>query len=305
MEISLCLLVKDEERTLEDCLGPIHDLFDDIAVMDTGSTDRTCELLRDRFHIVPCHGRLDEKLCYPRHEARNQLIELSRHPCVFFLDADERITREDAVVLRALPDDPAVSGYFCRWDTITEAGSIEDYKLPLFRRTTCYRGLVHENAQQDLRRRGGTAAWLRTMALVHYPEWRKRDEKSRYYRNSLRNAIEREPEWFRYHWFLGHALYRDGDTEAVRWLEITAASRSCDFPVECLNSHLLLAEILAGSGAASRTKQVLEAGLAFYDAVRDDFEVRVNFRLPGALAQMLEAARTGRLNEVRAYKFPY
>jgi glycosyltransferase involved in cell wall biosynthesis len=305
MQVSLCLLVKDEERTLERCLGPIYDIFDDISVMDTGSTDRTCELLRDRFHIVPSHGRLDAKLCYPRHEARNRLIQLSRHPWVFFLDADERVAREDAVALRAMPDDPAVSGYFCRWDTITEAGAIEDYKMPLFRRTTRYTGLVHENAQQDLRRRGKTAAWLDTMALMHYPECRKRDEKSLYYRNSLRNAIEREPEWFRYHWFLGHALFRDGDAEAVRWLEITAASRSFDFPVECLNSHLLLAEILARPGAVSRTKQVLETGLAFYDAVRDDFEVRVNFRLPAAFAQMLEAAHTGRLDEVRAYKFPY
>jgi glycosyltransferase involved in cell wall biosynthesis len=305
MEVSLCLLVKDEERTIEGCLGPIHDLFDDILVMDTGSTDRTCELLRDRFGVVPSYGRLDEKLCFARRDARNQLIERSRHPWVLFLDADECITREDALALLAMRDDPALSGYFCRWDTVADGSTIEDYKLPLFRRATRYAGLVHENAQQHLRRRGETAAWVDGLAIMHYPEHRKRDDKSHYYRHSLRFALDCDPSWYRYHWFLGYALFRTGSTEAVHWLEAAAGSKSLDFPVECLNSHLVLAEMFARSGDALRTKQVLEAALAFYDVVRDDFEVRVNFRLPGALAHCLQAASTGRLDEVRAYEFPY
>ena len=68
MEISLCLVVKDEERTLEGCLAPIHDLFDDIVVMDTGSSDRTLELLHDRFRVCPLHGVLDERFCFAKFE---------------------------------------------------------------------------------------------------------------------------------------------------------------------------------------------------------------------------------------------
>ena len=72
MQTSLCLLVKDEENTLTECLSPIRDLFDDVVVMDTGSTDRTRELLQERFGITPHRGTLEERLCYSKCDARNQ-----------------------------------------------------------------------------------------------------------------------------------------------------------------------------------------------------------------------------------------
>src|SRR5687768_12348334 len=158
MQISLCLVVKDEERTLENCLAPIRDLFDDVVVMDTGSTDRTCELLRDRFSLHPLHGALDERLCFAKFDARNRVVAQARHPWILFLDADERITRAQATALLDMADDPAVSGFFCAWNTFIDGAMIEDYKLSLFRRDVRYSGLIHENTQQHVRRHGLHAA---------------------------------------------------------------------------------------------------------------------------------------------------
>ena len=45
--VSLCMIVKDEEANLAACLRPIGDLFDEIVVVDTGSTDRTREIARE------------------------------------------------------------------------------------------------------------------------------------------------------------------------------------------------------------------------------------------------------------------
>ena len=44
MDVGLCIVVKDEARQIVDCLKPIHDLFAQTVVVDTGSTDatRTC-----------------------------------------------------------------------------------------------------------------------------------------------------------------------------------------------------------------------------------------------------------------------
>ena len=39
--ISLCMIVKNEERILARCLDSIEDLMDEIVIVDTGSTDRT------------------------------------------------------------------------------------------------------------------------------------------------------------------------------------------------------------------------------------------------------------------------
>ena len=37
--ISLCMIVKNEERVLKRCLDSVRDLVDEIIIVDTGSTD--------------------------------------------------------------------------------------------------------------------------------------------------------------------------------------------------------------------------------------------------------------------------
>ena len=42
--ISLCMIVKNEEKTLARCLNSVYDLVDEIIIVDTGSSDRTVEI---------------------------------------------------------------------------------------------------------------------------------------------------------------------------------------------------------------------------------------------------------------------
>ena len=42
--ISLCMIVKNEEKNLERCLSSYAPLMDEIIVVDTGSTDKTKEI---------------------------------------------------------------------------------------------------------------------------------------------------------------------------------------------------------------------------------------------------------------------
>ena len=42
--ITLCMIVKNEEKVLKRCLESISDLMDEIVIVDTGSTDRTKEI---------------------------------------------------------------------------------------------------------------------------------------------------------------------------------------------------------------------------------------------------------------------
>ena len=304
MQISLCLLVKDEERTLESCLTPIHDLFDDIVVMDTGSTGRTCEVLRDRFGLDPLHGVLEERLCFAKFEARNRVIAQAKHPWILFLDADERITRAQAAALLGMADDPATSGYFCAWNTFIDGAVIEDYKLSLFRRDVRYSGLIHENPQQHVRRQGQHAGWLDALSILHHPEPAKLEEKRRLYRWRLRCALARDDAWYRYHWFMGYMLYRAGETQdAIHQLSRAAAACDPQFAVECLNSHMVLASMHAERGDAHAAADILNSALGFYGTVSNDFEVKINFRLKPWLDSALAACSDGRPCEARAYDF--
>ena len=44
VEISLCMIVKNEEKVLARCLDSIAGLMDEIIIVDTGSTDKTKEI---------------------------------------------------------------------------------------------------------------------------------------------------------------------------------------------------------------------------------------------------------------------
>ena len=46
ISISLCMIVKNEERVLERCLQSLQGLMDEIIIVDTGSTDRTKEIAK-------------------------------------------------------------------------------------------------------------------------------------------------------------------------------------------------------------------------------------------------------------------
>ena len=45
--ISLCMIVKNEEKFLPECLASLKDVVDEICIVDTGSTDRTVEIARE------------------------------------------------------------------------------------------------------------------------------------------------------------------------------------------------------------------------------------------------------------------
>ena len=44
ISISLCMIVRDEEKVLGRCLDSVRELADEIIIVDTGSRDRTKEI---------------------------------------------------------------------------------------------------------------------------------------------------------------------------------------------------------------------------------------------------------------------
>ena len=54
--ISVCLIVKDEERFLDNCLKSVKDIAGEIIIVDTGSIDRTVEIAKkytDKIYLHP------------------------------------------------------------------------------------------------------------------------------------------------------------------------------------------------------------------------------------------------------------
>lgn len=93
MEITACIVAKNEEKLLDGCLRNISDKFDEIVVVDCGSIDNTkiiaeqygCKVL-DATKIIQHHN-----LDYYEPLRRNIYLEAASNPWLLIIDCDERL----------------------------------------------------------------------------------------------------------------------------------------------------------------------------------------------------------------------
>lgn len=96
MELSLCMIVRNEEEYLERCLQSVREAVDEIVILDTGSTDRTKEIaLRYTPHVHDYLWQDDFA------SARNASFSLAAKPFILWLDADDVIDPPELVKLIA------------------------------------------------------------------------------------------------------------------------------------------------------------------------------------------------------------
>ena len=92
--ISIGIMCKNEERSIERCLNAIQlqiEDIDEIIIVDTGSTDQTVDIIKEKFSEVNLYFK-NWKNDFS--EIRNFIITLSEKDWIFFIDADEVIQSE-------------------------------------------------------------------------------------------------------------------------------------------------------------------------------------------------------------------
>ncbi len=99
MKISLCMIVKNEEDTLERCLESIKDTVDEIIIVDTGSSDKTKEIALNYTDKV-----YDFEWCGDFSKARNYAFSKATMDYCMWLDADDIVTRENAEKIKKLKE---------------------------------------------------------------------------------------------------------------------------------------------------------------------------------------------------------
>ena len=99
MEISLCMIVRNEEAVLERCLTCVRDVMDEIVIVDTGSTDRTLQIAMSFTPMVYEFPWVDDFA-----KARNFAFSKATKPYIMWLDADDIITPESALRLKVLKE---------------------------------------------------------------------------------------------------------------------------------------------------------------------------------------------------------
>lgn len=165
--VSLCMIVKNEERLLDRCLSSLADLMDEIIIVDTGSTDRTkqaAEKYTDKIYDFPW---VDDFAA-----ARNFAFSKATMEYIYSADADEildEVNRERFALLKRelLPEIEIVQMYYCNQ---LELGGVynydKEYRPKLFRRVRCFTWIepIHETV------RTAPLVFDSEIEIIHRPE---------------------------------------------------------------------------------------------------------------------------------------
>ncbi|MBQ8596171.1 MAG: glycosyltransferase family 2 protein [Lachnospiraceae bacterium] len=97
--ISLCMIVKNEEKVLARCLDSIYDLMDEIIIVDTGSTDKTKEIAARYTDKI-----YDFEWIKDFSAARNFAFSKAGCDYIYSADADEVLNAENREKFKALKE---------------------------------------------------------------------------------------------------------------------------------------------------------------------------------------------------------
>lgn len=88
--ISLCMIVKNEEKHLARCLGSIAELVEEIIIVDIGSTDRTMEIASEYTSNIYSYPWKDDFS-----DARNYSFSKASMDYCMWMDADDILEEEE------------------------------------------------------------------------------------------------------------------------------------------------------------------------------------------------------------------
>jgi glycosyltransferase involved in cell wall biosynthesis len=142
--LSLCMIVKNEEKNLEKCLNSVCEYIEDIIIVDTGSTDTTKEIAKKYTNKV-----YDFEWCNDFSKARNFSISKASNDWVLILDADEVIYKFNKEEIRKLiHSNSKIVGRIKRINPFEDGEEIKKYierVNRLFNKNYFqYEGIIHE-----------------------------------------------------------------------------------------------------------------------------------------------------------------
>ncbi len=280
--LSLCMIARDNERTIRDALASAKPWVDEIIVVDTGSTDRTPEIAQELGARVESFPWCDDFSA-----ARNQSLQYATGRWLFWMDTDDTLPPECGKRLRdQLVSEDGISedvlGLIMQVhcpstarevseDGHAETGPysvtvVDHVKVLRNRPDLRFEGRIHEQILPAIRRAGGQVLWTDSYVVHsgsdHSPEGVRR-KLGRDLR-LLRLDVQERPGHPFVLFNLGMTLLHRGEHE-----EAQAALEGCIKESTTDESHLrkayvLLVDTLDRLDDASEARRRCWEGLGCY-----------------------------------------
>ncbi len=150
--ISLCMIVKNEEKVLRRCLDSLADIADEIVIADTGSSDSTKEIALEYTSKV-----YDFRWTGDFSEARNFAASKATKEYIYTADADEYLDEENREKLKRLkrvllPEIEIVQMLYCTPEELSTVYNFEkEHRVKLYKRIRNFTWIdpVHETLRTD------------------------------------------------------------------------------------------------------------------------------------------------------------
>lgn len=142
--ISLCMIVKNEQDNLSNCLSSLKNYVDEIVIVDTGSIDKTKEIAANYTQNI-----YDFEWGNDFAAARNFSISKARYEWILVIDADETVTAFDRNDLnKFMNDNDQTVGRIKRINPFEDASGTKRYIERVNRffnqKNFQYEGIIHE-----------------------------------------------------------------------------------------------------------------------------------------------------------------
>lgn len=165
--ISLCMIVKNEERILGRCLDSIADLADEIVIVDTGSTDDTKKVAASYGAQVFDFEWVDDFSA-----ARNFAFSKATCEYIYSADADEVLSEENRKKFRNLKETllPEIEIVQMKYANQLQFGTVynfdEEYRPKLFKRNRnfVWEEPIHETVRLE------PVVYDSDIVIMHLPE---------------------------------------------------------------------------------------------------------------------------------------
>lgn len=189
--ISLCMIVKDGEKTLKKAIDSVITYVDEVIIkVDPKTTDRTLSVIEQLKQDNPCKPfNVSEGLSPLEHgfdAARNASIDEAGGDWIFWMDADEEVVGADNLHRLLVPSSFNAYGIAQIHYSAQPAQVLTtDYPARLFRnnRGVRFYGLVHEHPEDEPGKSIPYTAVNNDIKLVHFGYIDEMTRRKRFVRN--------------------------------------------------------------------------------------------------------------------------
>lgn len=224
------MIVKNEEKFLEQCLLSVQGLVDEIVIVDTGSTDKTKDIaLRVTSKVY------NFEWCDDFAAARNESLKYASGDWILVLDADETISHFDFTLIKETLCSTLAAGFFLPIRNYINNSSLTDWvsavgdnyieskvasgwkeilRLRLFKNDSIvkFEGIIHELPDKTVERIGKIATLnVPIHHFGHLTENKRPNKREMYELLSKKKAIN-NPNFISFY-ELGNVFWRNGNLE--------------------------------------------------------------------------------------------